>query len=206
MQHRRGLYAITDPALTPGPRLLRSVAAAISGGAVMVQYRHKAAPPVERRREAEALLELCRTRGVPMIVNDDVPLAAAVGADGAHIGKDDMPVGEARNMLGRHAIIGVSCYNSLQAACAAAEAGADYVAFGSFYPSTVKPQAVRAELELLQQAHARLSLPIAAIGGITPENGARLVAAGADLLAVITGVFGEPDIDAAARRYAALFA
>jgi thiamine-phosphate pyrophosphorylase len=206
MQQRRGLYAVTDPVLTPGPRLLEAVAAAIDGGAVMVQYRHKTVAEVGRRRDAEALLELCRTRGVPLIINDDVELAAALGADGVHIGRDDMPVGEARKVLGRDAIIGVSCYDSLQAARAAAASGADYVAFGSFYPSTIKPQAVRAELELLRQGRARLSLPIAAIGGITPENGARLVAAGADLLAVITGVFGSDDTAAAARRYAALFA
>jgi len=206
MQHRRGLYAVTDPVLTPGQRLLQAVAAAIDGGAVMVQYRHKSAAEAERRREARALLELCRARGVPLIVNDDVELAAALGADGAHIGKDDVPVGEARRVLGREAIIGVSCYDSLPAACAAAEAGADYVAFGSFFPSTIKPQAVRAELELLRQSRARLSLPIVAIGGITPQNGAQLVAAGADLLAVITGVFASPDAAAAARRYAALFA
>lgn len=200
----RGLYAITTEA--PGPEALtEQVARAIRGGAAVVQYRDKSDDAARRREEAEALLVLCRAHGVPLIVNDDVELARAVGADGVHLGRDDIPLAQARAALGPQALIGVSCYNVLDRALAAQEAGADYVAFGSFFPSSTKPAAVRAGLELLREARSRLDLPIVAIGGITPENGAQLVEAGADMLAVIQGVFGAPDPQAAARRYAALF-
>lgn len=202
----RGLYAITDSALVPPPRLVEAVAAAIGGGAAAIQYRDKSDDAARRERESTALLQLCRQRQVPFIINDDLDLAHRVGADGVHLGRDDPPVERARTLLGRGAIIGISCYNDLALARAAAEAGADYVAFGSFFASAVKPQAVRADLELLRAARRELDVPIAAIGGIEPDNGAQLIAAGADLLAVITGVFGQPDIRAAARRYAELFA
>ncbi|MEJ2434642.1 MAG: thiamine phosphate synthase [Pseudolabrys sp.] len=201
----RGLYAITDPRLTPEPILLERVAAAIAGGAAMVQYRHKAADAATRRREAAALLALCRAHDVPLIVNDDLALARALGADGVHLGQGDADPGAAREALGAHALIGVSCYNEIERARRACAAGADYVAFGRFFASRTKPEAVHAEPTLLTRARAELDRPIVAIGGITPDNGAQLIAAGADMLAVIDALFGRSDVEAAARRIAGLF-
>jgi len=198
-----GLYAITDGA--PAPDLLAGVEAAIRGGARLVQYREKSAETARREAEARALLELCRGHGVPLIINDDVGLASAIGADGVHLGKDDGRVDAARVRLGPRAIIGVSCYDSLERALAAAREGADYVAFGSFFASDTKPGAVRAPLELLQHARSRLDIPLCAIGGITPENSAALLTAGADMLAVIKGLFAGADVGATARHYAELF-
>ncbi len=202
---RRGLYAIADTRYLAPERLAPAVAEAIAGGARAVQYRDKRHDGAARRRHIAALLAVCRPAGVPLIVNDDVEAAAECGADGVHLGRDDMPPERARVSLGAGKLIGVSCYNELARALAAAEAGADYVAFGSFFPSATKPGAVHAPLELIAQARTRLALPIVAIGGITPENGARLVAAGADLLAAAEGVFARADIRAAAAAYARLF-
>lgn len=201
----RGLYAVTGETSSP-EELVDRVARAIHGGAVLVQYRDKSGDATRRQREAAALLELCRSTSVPLIINDDVALARLIGADGVHLGKDDALLAQARAALGQEAIIGVSCYNSLEHALQARDAGADYVAFGSFFPSSTKPAAVRAGPDLLRAARSRIDLPIVAIGGITPENGARLIEAGADLLAVIHGVFGVPDSEHAARSYTALFA
>ena len=201
----RGLYAVTDSRLIPADELTTRVAQAIAGGAVMIQYREKHKPRDVRQQEAAALQVLCRERRVPLIINDDIDLATMVGAAGVHLGRDDASIGQAREQLGPRAFIGVSCYNRFERARAAAAAGASYVAFGRFFPSATKPGAVQAEPDLLEQARAQLDLAVVAIGGITPENAACLVAAGADLLAVIHGVFGQPDVEAAARRYAALF-
>lgn len=200
-----GLYVLTDSTLIPDERLVPAVAAAIAGGAVMVQYRDKSGDADKRKWEAQDLLNLCRPLGVPLIINDDVALARQVGADGVHLGRDDGDIAAARAALGADAIIGVSCYNELDRAVAAAAAGADYVAFGSFFPSTVKPGAVRATPDLLRQARRVLNVPAVAIGGISADNGALLVEAGADLLAVISDVFGQSDIRAAAARIANLF-
>ena len=201
-----GLYAITDSRLIPGEHLAERVGQAIAGGAVMVQYRDKQGSAGERHRDAAVLVELCRQHDIPLIINDDIELACRVGAAGVHLGRDDDSVGQARRRLGDHAIIGVSCYNRLEAAQHACDTGASYIAFGRFFPSATKPAAVSARPALLTAARAHCRLPIAAIGGITPENGSGLVAAGADLLAVVHGVFGQADIEAAARRYATLFA
>jgi len=200
-----GLYAITDSALTPADRLIDSVTRAIAGGAVMVQYRDKHGPDNRRRGTAEELSDLCHRHHIPLIINDDIELARAVGAAGVHLGRHDAAPAQARDRLGNQAIIGVSCYDRLEQARQAQAAGASYVAFGRFFPSLTKPDAVQARPSLLTDARRELDLPVAAIGGITPENGDALVTAGADLLAVIHGVFGHPDIEAAARRYAALF-
>ena len=199
-----GLYAIADTELLTPERFLPAVQAAIDGGARLVQYRDKTARghagyPLEKTRA------LCRDRDALFIVNDDVELAHAVDADGVHLGRDDASLAAARDRLGPRAVIGVSCYDDLERALAAASAGCDYVAFGSFYPSPTKPHAVRPPIELLTAARGRLRVPIVAIGGITPENGAALIAAGANALAVIGGLFQAPDIAAQARRYAALF-
>ena len=185
--------------------MIEQVSLAIDGGAVMIQYRDKHLPREERGREARALATLCRERDVPLIINDDIELAAACGAAGVHLGQDDAPVSRARRRLGQRAIIGVSCYNRMERARTAAGTDASYVAFGRFFPSKTKPGALQAQPALLKQARREIRLPIVAIGGITPANGAELVHAGADLLAVIHGVFGQTDIRAAARAYAALF-
>lgn len=203
MNALRGLYAVTDG--TAAPALLGSVDAAIRGGVRLVQYRDKSADRGRRESDGRSLLQLCRGHGVPLIVNDDVELAAALGADGVHLGKDDGGVGAARVRLGPRAIIGVSCYDSLERAVRAAHDGADYVAFGSFFASASKPGAVRAPPSLLKEARAALSIPLCAIGGITPANGGALVQGGADMLAVIQGLFGATDVNAAARDYAKLF-
>ncbi|MCC6301209.1 MAG: thiamine phosphate synthase [Gammaproteobacteria bacterium] len=202
----RGLYLIADTGWLASGRLVAAVATALDGGGALVQYRNKAALDAARRDELWQLAALCRARGVPLIVNDDLALAREIGADGVHLGRDDATVAEARRALGDRVIVGASCYNRLDLAQAAARAGADYVAFGSFFPSPTKPDAVRADPDLLRRARAALDLPLAAIGGITPENGAAVLEAGADMLAVASGVFTAADPAAAARAYTRLFA
>jgi thiamine-phosphate pyrophosphorylase len=193
---RRGLYLVT-PDEPDGDHLLARVAPLLAEASCL-QYRNKAADADVRLRQARALRALCAMGGVPLIINDDVELAAAVGADGVHLGEHDAAIGDARMRLGAAAIIGVSCYDDLARARHAAAAGADYLAFGACFASPTKPNARRATPELLRQA-AVLGLPRVAIGGITPENAALVVAAGADLIAVISGVFDAPDPVAAAR-------
>lgn len=200
----RGLYAVTDSELS-GTELVQHVAQAIQGGAVMIQYRDKSGAAGQRLWQANDLQMLCQSLRVPLIINDDIELAVQCRAAGVHLGKDDANIEQARSALGAQAFIGVSCYASLPRALAAQADGADYVAFGSFFASPTKPAAERADLELLRAARAQLHIPIAAIGGITPDNGRTLVDAGADLLAVVSGVFAAPDISSAAQRYAALF-
>ena len=202
----RGLYAVTDAGLQPAAALCERIALAIDGGARLVQYRDKSGDARRRLAEARALAELCHARGIPLIVNDDIALAAESGADGVHLGRDDADPGEARRQLGDTAVIGISCYNRLELAQRAADAGADYLAFGRFFASQTKPDAVQAHSDLVEAARSRWPLPIAVIGGITPYNAAPLVAAGADLLAVVRGVFGAADVRRAAAAYAALFA
>jgi thiamine-phosphate pyrophosphorylase len=201
----RGLYVITDERHTTVDQLVEHVAQAIAGGAAIIQYRSKQPSLTRRRQEASALRELCQRHALPLIINDDVELARSVAADGVHLGRDDASLSTARRRLGGQAMIGVSCYNRLDNAVRAEQAGADYVAFGSFFPSPTKPEAVAAPVTLLRQARQRLSIPIVAIGGITAANGANLICAGATALAVISDVFAAPDIRAAAERYAGLF-
>ncbi|SMF94753.1 thiamine-phosphate pyrophosphorylase [Methylomagnum ishizawai] len=199
----QGLYAITRDGPEDIDALCLAVAAALRGGAVLVQYRAKSAP--DPTAAAERLLALCRAAGVPLIINDSVELAAQTGADGVHLGRDDPSPQAARRRLGDGAIIGVSCYDSVALALAAEAAGADYAAFGRFFPSRTKPGAPLARLDTLIEARRRLHIPLAAIGGITPDNAAPLLEAGAGLLAVVEGVFGGDDPAAAARRFAPLF-
>ena len=201
-----GLYAIADTRYLDDARIAIAVADAIEGGARIIQYRDKTHNATERARQAAELASLCRHRDVPLIVNDDITLANQAGADGVHLGREDAPLAQARAQLGSRAIIGVSCYNELERALKAQAGGADYVAFGRFFSSRTKPQAVQADLALLREARKKLRVPIVAIGGITPDNGASLIAAGADALAVIEGVFGQADVRAAAEHYAQLFA
>ncbi|MES9955595.1 MAG: thiamine phosphate synthase [Sedimenticola sp.] len=201
----KGLYAITDSTLAANSSIIDQVAQALAGGARVIQYRDKSGDDQKRLAEAGALLPLCRQHHTPLIINDDVELAARIGADGVHLGKDDPDIEAARARLGKQAIIGISCYNQFERAFLAQEAGADYIAFGRFFNSTVKPDAVQAQPDLLRRAKRELKLPMVAIGGITPENGGALIEAGADMLAVIHGVFGQPDIRAACERFNELF-
>ncbi len=204
-QKLEGLYAITDTRLAAGTDLTAQVKLALEGGARIIQYRDKTSSAEERLETAVAIRTLCREHHALFIVNDDLDLAIQSHADGIHLGRDDTDPTAARERLGEDAIIGVSCYNDLPRALAAQEAGVDYIAFGRFFPSNTKPEAVQADVELLHRARPRLTIPIVAIGGITPENGGSLVEAGADMLAAIHAVFGQPDIRAACRRFAQLF-
>jgi len=201
----RGLYAIADTRVLDQAHILAAVEAAIAGGARAVQYRDKCNPPEVRLRQAREISGLCHRHGVYFLINDDVALAVATNAHGVHLGRDDLPPAQARAQLGTDRLIGVSCYNELERALTAQQQGANYVAFGSFFPSRTKPEAVRATPELLHEARTQLQIPVVAIGGITPENGAALIEAGADMLAVIEGVFAQPDTRAAAQDYAKLF-
>jgi len=200
---RRGLYAITPDDPDTG-RLLTRVEAVLQAGAVWLQYRNKTASDDLRAEQALALQPLCRRFDVPLIINDDWALAAAIGAAGAHLGEDDGELALAHHELGADALLGASCYDDLRLARQAVAAGANYVAFGAFFPSPTKPNARRASLELLRDS-AALGVPRVAIGGITPDNARPLVAAGADLLAVISGVFDAPDPTAAVRAYLSCF-
>ncbi|MGQ0651623.1 MAG: thiamine phosphate synthase [Betaproteobacteria bacterium] len=189
----RGLYAVSPEV----PDALARIEQALIGGVALLQYRSK------RRDAAQAreALRLARRHAVPMIVNDDVELALEIGADGAHLGRDDGDLPSARRRLGAR-ILGASCYNDAALAQAAVAAGADYVAFGAVFPSPTKPNAVRASPALF---HTELGVPLCAIGGLTLQNAPALIAAGADLLAVITDLFEAPDITERARQYARLF-
>jgi thiamine-phosphate pyrophosphorylase len=194
-----GLYALTDPELLPEPVLAKRVAEAMRGGARIVQYRDKDADAPTRRRRGQAVLDACRVHGALCIINDDAALAAALGADGVHLGRDDSDPGRARAIVGPDRLVGVSCYDRLELATEAVAAGADYVAFGSVWPSATKPGAVRAPLALLTEAARGLPVPVVAIGGITRDNAAATIAAGAHCIAVIRDLFGDPDPRAAAQ-------
>ena len=200
---RRGLYLLTPDEPDTG-RLLARLGPVLATRPAIVQYRNKQADEPLRRAQAEAVLAACRAAGVPMLVNDDWRLAARIGADGAHLGEHDGELAQARASLGPTAILGASCYDDLDRARAAATAGASYVAFGAFFPSGTKPAARRAAPGLLRDS-AGLGLPRVAIGGLRPDNAAPIVAAGADLLAVIGAVFDAPDPVAAARAFQRLY-
>ncbi|WAR46796.1 thiamine phosphate synthase [Methylomonas rapida] len=199
---RRGLYAITQTEHKSLEQIVRDVEDALKGGAVVVQYRDK--EPLDAVTLASRLLRICHAYQVPLLINDSIELALQTGADGVHLGRDDGDIAAARQLLGKDAIIGVSCYNDIGRAQLAAAAGADYVAFGRFFPSGSKPLAAPAEIATLQQAKRLLNVPIVAIGGILPNNGRQLLDAGADLLAVIGGIFDQ-EPETAARAYQTLF-
>ncbi|MDX1589181.1 MAG: thiamine phosphate synthase [Oleiphilaceae bacterium] len=201
----RGLYAITDPQRLPGEKLFSGVEAALRGGAVLVQYRDKTATPEQRRHRAQSLLALCRDYRVPLIINDDPQLALALGAEGVHLGRSDPDLQASRRLLGPDAIIGTSSQADLCHARAVAGNPADYVAFGRFYHSNTKSGAPQAPLSVLEESRD-LAVPRVAIGGITLDNAPPLIAAGADLLAVVQGLFAADDIEARARAFSRLFA
>ncbi|MBU1215599.1 MAG: thiamine phosphate synthase [Gammaproteobacteria bacterium] len=208
MQARRraikGLYAITPDELDTAI-LMQQVEQALRGGAAVLQYRNKLADAPLRLKQAAALRDMARELGVTFIVNDDVQLALQVSADGVHLGAEDGDIAAARTLLGRDRLIGASCYNRAPLAAEVVRQGADYVAFGAFFPSSVKPGAVAAEVSMLQSVRRELKVPIVAIGGISVENGRQLVAAGADALAVISALWQSPDIAQAAKDFSQLF-
>ncbi|WP_198265266.1 thiamine phosphate synthase [sulfur-oxidizing endosymbiont of Gigantopelta aegis] len=202
----QGLYAITAPDLISADKLIDSIEQAIMGGAQIIQYRNKQASPAQQYKEAKELSQLCKKHSVCFIINDDPQLAKAVVADGVHVGKNDGQIADARQYLGEQAIIGVSCYNKLENARNAVTQGADYVAFGRFFPSQTKPEALPAELSLLEQASAELSIPIVAIGGIKQDNAQQLIHRGANAIAVINDLFhDEQQICTTAKIYQQFF-
>ncbi len=199
-----GLYAIT-PDCANGERLLADVEAALLGGCRIVQYRDKLSNMAERVARARALQSLTRRYQSRLLINDDLALAHLIDADGVHLGTDDGNLVFARHLLGPQKIIGASCYADFSCAQTAAAAGANYVAFGAVYPSPTKPAAPLATVDLFFRAKTALTATTCAIGGITLDNAAPLVAAGADLLAVITDLFSAPDIAARAAAFQQLF-
>lgn len=201
-----GLYVITDRQL--GANLIPAVEAALQGGTRIVQYRDKSTDHRQRQHEAQQLLTLCHRYQSLLLINDDVELAAHIGADGVHLGRGDGSIAQARQRLGDSAIIGATCHNSLEFAQQAVSEGANYIAFGAMYPSSSKPQAQRAELSTLQQARQQFPCPIVAIGGITLHNAPPVIAAGADYVAVISDIFARPlaEISAHCQQFHSLFA
>jgi len=200
----RGLYAIADTGTVDDDELFEKVRLVLAGGCRVLQYRDKSGYEEKRLRQAGELRKMCRCAGAVFIINDDAELAMQVNADGVHCGRDDATVIETRARY-PELMIGASCYNSLSRAVQAANAGADYIAFGSFFLSGTKPQAKPADLAILQQAKQRLELPLVAIGGIVAENAEILISSGASAVAVIGGVFLTPDPLLSSRKITALF-
>ena len=200
----RGLYAVTPEEPDTG-RLLARAQAVLAGRPALLQYRNKGADAGLRREQAQALRDACRVAGVPFIVNDDLALALEIDADGAHLGREDGPPAEARAALGAQRILGLTCYADWSRATEGAAVGADYIAFGAMFPSMTKPHAPPAPFALIGRAQCELGLPVAAIGGITLDNAAQVIAAGAELIAVVSDVFSAPDPAARALAYRALF-
>lgn len=200
----RGLYAVTpdDPLL---PRMSALVREALLGGVRVVQYRNKSAPPPLFRAQAAELLRICHAAGALLIVNDNPEIAADIGADGVHVGREDGGVARARAVVGPDCIVGASCYDAFELAEAAVRDGADYVAFGAMFPSSVKPGAVPASMTLLTEAKRKLNVPVCAIGGIKTSNVQTLIDAGTDMAAVITDLFDAPDIATRAREFQRIF-
>lgn len=202
----RGLYGITDSQLMPDDEsLLRQVEAALRGGMKLLQYRDKSSDQSKRIRQSRLLLTLCHQYAVPLLINDDYQLAAKIGADGVHLGRSDGAIATARALLGDSAIIGSTCHGSLTFAKEAADAGADYLAFGACFPSTTKPNAETISLSTLQAASQQFQLPVVAIGGIRVDNAAHTLTAGADMLAVVQQLFGAPSVYSTARQFSMLF-
>ena len=200
----KGLYAVTPDGL--GTELLcKKVMAALQGGASMVQYRNKVADASLRLRQATALLALCRSHGVPLIINDHLDLCAKIDADGLHLGATDCDLGAARRLLGKHKILGASCYNQLNLAINAEQAGANYAAFGACFVSGTKPNAVSTPLSLITEAKQKISIPLVAIGGIDLQNASQVIRAGADAIAVVGALFSADDITQASQQFTQLF-
>jgi thiamine-phosphate pyrophosphorylase len=204
----RGVYAIT-PDEADTELLLAKVEAALRGGIHVLQYRNKAANHKLQTQQARLLLPLCRQYNVPLIINDSIKLCLTLDADGVHLGADDGNLAEARLRLGANKILGASCYNRLDLALAAAEAGADYAAFGACFISGTKPNAPVAALSLFKEAKRSVNIPMVAIGGITTQNVALALNAGADTIAVVGALFNVNNdlqqITRAAQDFSAIF-
>ncbi len=199
-----GLYGITDPALLAQGQLIEAVEAALRGGLRLLQYRNKGAPFADQRKECENLLALCQQYGATLLINDDPLLCKIVNAHGVHLGQSDANLSEARQLLGPEAIIGVTCHNQFDYAIKASTQGADYCAFGRCFPSLTKPEAPPCELSVLQQAREE-GLRVVAIGGITLDNVDQVLAHGAQMVAVIHGLFGQTDIETTSRQFQSKF-
>lgn len=204
MKNMKGLYIVT-PDWDDTEQLVHATDLALQGGAVLVQYRHKTADAKLRGEQALALLTVCRSHGVPFIINDHLELCLALGADGIHVGGTDASVAQVRSAVGPHKIVGASCYGTLQLARDAQRDGASYVAFGGFYPSRVKKYDFKTAPEIVAQAKTEITLPVVVIGGMTVENCAPLMTQGCDLVAAISSVYMQPDVRAAAQRFTDLF-
>lgn len=204
MLSKKGIYAITDCANTTEQELLEKSENILKTGIALFQYRNKEFDQHKKKRLAQALQSLCHQYNVPFIVNDDISLAKAIAADGVHLGKDDGDMHLAREILGTK-IIGVSCYNDINRAITAEQEDADYIAFGAFFSSITKPDAKKTEIALVKQAKSQLSIPVVAIGGITPENAKPLIDANIDYLAVISGLYSASDTIKATQNYNNLF-
>lgn len=201
----RGLYAITDENLIPESAFIATIKQALQGGTSIIQYRDKSANETKRLEQASALRSLCNQFNATLIINDDVALAKAIAAHGVHLGKDDASIEQARQVLGEEVIIGVSCYNQLQLAHEAQAAGADYVAFGTMFKSPTKPNARSADCDLISEAKSQLEIPVCAIGGIDKSNVARVIDSGADMTALISGLFSAGNICFTAEHISRLF-
>jgi len=201
----RGVYAITDEQLLPENLFRQKIRQALEGGVQIIQYRDKSTDATKRLQQATLLRHLCQQYRALLIINDDIELCLSVHADGVHLGHEDDAISYARTQLGHHAIIGASCYNQFSLAQQAAQAGASYVAFGAVFPSPTKPRAVTAELGLIKKAGKYLNIPVCAIGGITPDNASKPIDAGADMIAVISSLFAQTDIQQTANKMARLF-
>ena len=200
-----GLYAITDASLMPANIFNTKAEQALQGGAKIIKYRDKSQDLSKRLQQAKFLKKICLQHKALLIINDDIQLAIETNADGVHIGINDISLAEARTKLGLKKIIGISCYNQFELAQQAEKEGADYIAFGSFFSSPTKPDAKPASIDLLEKAKNQLSIPVCAIGGININNAGILLDAGADMLAVISGVIGEQDVTAASLKFKNLF-
>lgn len=201
----RGVYAITACELLDFAQVLGRTSAILKAGVSVLQYRDKRCSAQERLVRAQVLLDLCRSTGTPFVVNDDPALAAAVGADGVHLGADDPPLAAARQRLGPAAIIGVSCYDDVERAIRSARSGADYVTLGAFFPTKTKVPRTFATLDMLRAAKRQITRPVVAIGGITPENSEALIASGADMLAVVSSIYGAEEPARQIARFQMMF-
>ncbi len=201
----RGLYAVLNAAGNTPEQAGAKAAQALQGGVVLMQYRHKHGDAKDRLRGAIAVLRETARAGVPLLINDDVELARQIGAAGVHLGRGDQAIKLARHKLGTNAIIGATCHASVAYAQQCLTDGADYVSFGRFYTSTTKPDAPAATLQVLSDARQHCDCPVVAIGGINADNGARLLTAGANILAVSGALFESAYITRAARELNELF-
>jgi len=201
---KKGLYAIT-PNITKTDLLLEKVEQALQGGIALLQYRDKISNPEEALLRANAIHQLCLKYKVPLIINDDPTLALACQAEGVHLGQSDTSIQQARQLLGKNVLIGVTCHHTLSLAISAEQQGADYVAFGRFFNSATKPGAPLATIKTLSDAKAILSIPIVAIGGIQHSNAKPLINNGADYLAVVEQIFSADNTSENCQRFSTLF-